>query len=412
MISYKCADAKISSRELYPTFTRMEPPDTQVTSSVLSLLEYHKWKKFSIIYQEGAQWETIAKYLQNQATKKGFHLNHYVKFKDQLSCCISGDNECCSNMWPHPILKKTKDSTRIYVFLGKKKMLEQFMNQMKVEQLFAEGKYMVIYLTPDTAVYNELASYLWNNNPGYRTCEEMGQGSLKQWRSLIVVCGSPYRVDSSDFAKNVRKYNSLPPFEFDTNGKIKRYFSVYVSIYAAHLYDSVLLYAKALDQMIREKRETADPKVIDDLARNGKEITNTIIKMEGYQSVSGSYIHIDKYGDSQGNFTAFALKPYNYTVVSRITNRTTFSCQHYLVKVGEFYSENNEDGDNVITYAPKVNIDWPGHHKPTDEPRCGFDGSKCPGTKGRTEVAAGVLGGESRFKLVETVWRIVIYNFF
>ncbi len=38
------------------------------------------------------------------------------------------------------------------------------MKQMRVEQLFAEGKYMVIYLSPETAVYDELGYYLWNKD--------------------------------------------------------------------------------------------------------------------------------------------------------------------------------------------------------------------------------------------------------
>ena len=74
MISYHCSDAQISSKEKYPTFTRMEPPDTHVTKSVLSLLEFYKWRKFSIVYQEGAQWETIAKHLNEQV---GLHFNDY-----------------------------------------------------------------------------------------------------------------------------------------------------------------------------------------------------------------------------------------------------------------------------------------------------------------------------------------------
>ena len=40
----------------------------QVAISVLSLLRYYKWMKFAIIYQEGAQWETIAKYLKDQVS--------------------------------------------------------------------------------------------------------------------------------------------------------------------------------------------------------------------------------------------------------------------------------------------------------------------------------------------------------
>ncbi len=60
-------------------------------------------------------------------------------------------------------------------------------------------------------------------------------------------------------------------------------------------------------------------------------------------------------------------------------------------QVGEFHSSSSDN--RTISYSPKFNIDWPGNHKPVDEPHCGFDGSKCPRTKGRTEIAAGVLGG-------------------
>ena len=38
------------------------------------------------------------------------------------------------------------------------------MKQMRTEQLFVEGKYMVIYLSPETAVYDELGYYLWNKD--------------------------------------------------------------------------------------------------------------------------------------------------------------------------------------------------------------------------------------------------------
>ena len=33
------------------------------------------------------------------------------------------------------------------------------------------------------------------------------------------------------------------------------------------------------------------------------------------ESISGNYIRIDSNGDSEGNFTAYALKPHNYTKV-------------------------------------------------------------------------------------------------
>ena len=63
-------------------------------------------------------------------------------------------------------------------------------------------------------------------------------------------------------------------------------------------------------------------------------------------------------------------------------------------QIGEFHSKRNSKNGTIINYSPKVNIDWPGNHKPVDEPHCGFDGGRCPRTKGRTEIAAGILGGE------------------
>ena len=75
---------------------------------------------------------------------------------------------------------------------------------------------------------------------------------LQAWKSLIVVSGSPYRIDTSSFADQVRKYNLIPPFNFpDVNFPMSTSpllngspIEKYMSIYAAHLYDSVILYAK------------------------------------------------------------------------------------------------------------------------------------------------------------------------
>ena len=113
------------------------------------------------------------------------------------------------------------------------------------------------------------------------------QDKLLAWKSLIIVSGSPYRIDTTEFADTVRKYNSLPPFQFPVvnfpimSPKLvsKPDISIHITIYAAHLYDSVILYAKALDKIIRE-----DPKArVSELARDGERITRTIIAMGGYQ---------------------------------------------------------------------------------------------------------------------------------
>ena len=83
------------------------------------------------------------------------------------------------------------------------------------------------------------------------SCEDMiaYQDKLLAWKSLIVISGSPYRIDHTHFAKTVREYNSKPPFQFASDKfpiplAANTNISIYISIYAAHLYDSVILYAK------------------------------------------------------------------------------------------------------------------------------------------------------------------------
>ena len=84
--------------------------------------------------------------------------------------------------------------------------------------------------------------------------------------------------------------------------------------------------------MIKRRENNGELIDIGQLARDGRGITETIIKMGGYKSISGNYIKIDSNGYSEGNFTAFALKPHNYTYISR-SSQIKFSCGYYPDKV-------------------------------------------------------------------------------
>ena len=187
-------------------------------------------------------------------------------------------------------------------------------------------------------------------------------------------------------------------------------FSVYISIYAAHLYDSVILYAKALNQSIHN-RESSSGEIIDisKIARDGREITNNIIKMGGYKSISGNYIHIDATGNSEGNYTAFSVKRKNYTTINKISG-FNFTCGYYPVEVGGWsqIQNQNQNSEYVLRYNPLYNIEWI-NYKPVDEPHCGYDGSKCPRPQGLTETLAAVLGG--KFQMCEKCSMTTVYFF-
>lgn len=79
----------------------------------------------------------------------------------------------------------------------------------------------------------------------------------------------------------------MHPFNFTTPQIFNRNnFNKFISIYAAYLYDSVKLYAWALDRLLRKEAEdkplTED--LIRDVASNGTGIIETIIKNKAYKS--------------------------------------------------------------------------------------------------------------------------------
>ena len=127
----------------------------------------------------------------------------------------------------------------------------------------------------------------------------------------------------------------------------------------------------------------------------------------------------------QGNYTAFAFKPYtdggtdgyvrkSKGFVEGSKGKVLWSCPKFFVKVGEFHEDDDKNltevkendssaemdktfFENIPKYVRIKSIEWPSHNKPVDEPHCGYLGEKCASQQGKTEYAAAVLGGMSIF---------------
>ncbi|XP_076675216.1 receptor-type guanylate cyclase Gyc76C isoform X3 [Andrena cerasifolii] len=376
MISYKCSDDKASK---VTTFARTEPPDTQVTKSVIALLLHYGWNKFTIITESA--WSTVARSLEEQATKNNLTVNHYKTVEDRHTCCEERLPCCQVSVW-FQLIQETKNMTRIYIFLGTAMSLIDMMNSMQNQRLLDNGEYMVIHVDMMTYSPREAQKYLWKPEhfDNLRNCMEP-KDFLKRARSLMVVVSTPPTQNYEEFTKKVREYSSKEPFNFVIPELLRKY-EKYVSIHAAYLYDSVKLYARALDQLLRDQPEHT----LDDIASNGTQIIETIIRNHTYQSVSGATIKFDKFGDSEGNFSVLALKKDPF----RLNN---FSCDYQMKPVGQFQQGETLDRSMSQVYRPSEAMDWPGKNKPEAEPGCGFLNEHCPkdDTHLRSIVAAGVL---------------------
>ncbi|XP_036326361.1 receptor-type guanylate cyclase Gyc76C-like [Rhagoletis pomonella] len=384
MISYKCAEYRASA---IPTFARTEPPDTQVIKSVISLLRYYGWKKFSILHDE--LWTTVADLLKEQATKRNMTINHKESFLTNMPKCCALGLPCCRTSFWYQTVQNTMNRTRIYVFLGSASSLVDFMLSMETSNLFLKGEYMVIFVDMMPYTPKEAEKYLRKPDhvEAMKVCHETE--SFKQLaRSLLVVASTPPTDSYENFTAKVREYNARKPFDFLVpslfyNNKYLKF----VSIYAAYLYDSVKLYAWALDKLLRQEERILTDDVIYDVASNGTRIIETIIKNRTYRSITGATIKIDQNGDSEGNFSVLAYKPHKHYFSDNV------SCNSHMVPVA--YFQQGEDIPEYKLINGSVRVDWPsGGDRPFDEPMCGFANELCKKDDRHitSVVAAGVLG--------------------
>lgn len=146
-----------------------------------------------------------------------------------------------------------------------------------------------------------------------------------------------------------------------------------VTIYAAYLYDAVLLYANAVKALLTE-RSNLTVEELDDIIGNGSAIIGKIIDNENYKSewrehydqryaissdsnlffvflaagITGQTIRIDDNGDSEGNFTVLIAKRVNSSEESRL------KCPYVMRLGGMFYYGHNGPVSVLRFHNPTV----------------------------------------------------------
>ena len=55
-----CSEADVSNKVQYPTFARTKPTDSQISQSVVSILETFQWKKITFIHSNEKEFQHTA----------------------------------------------------------------------------------------------------------------------------------------------------------------------------------------------------------------------------------------------------------------------------------------------------------------------------------------------------------------
>ncbi|ESO84763.1 hypothetical protein LOTGIDRAFT_221869, partial [Lottia gigantea] len=336
MISYKCDDPVVSDKSRFPTFARTQPPSTLSAKSVIALMQHHNWNKFTIVVEKRDLMTRAAEKLKALAEHNNMTVNALVNFTGPYGS-FEHFNEIQS------IVMKTYRKTRVYVMYSYPPAFIDFVRFMQELGLTDTGEYVVIGIRNDE-VFDEAGNkYL------------MFQVFINF--SIILSRRDFTRPLMLVFILSLKAIISLTPFINHT---------LQIDIFAAYLYDAVMVYARALDEALKNGEDPYD----------GRSLIMRI-NNRTFESIMGLLGYIDGNGDAEANYTVLALEP----------DDSRFG--YGLKPVGAFL----RDPDTAMDVYRSYNEIFDGVI-PKDEPDCGYDGEKCkPPTNLVAFIAGGTLGG-------------------
>ncbi|CAB3253926.1 unnamed protein product [Arctia plantaginis] len=340
LISHKCAGAHGSEKGsgLGATFARTLPPAFKASKSVIALLKAFSWNKFAIIAGDeqtaaGQQMDAIKELAQTN----GMVITAEHRFADYIPLHISEMER---------IVDQTYDKTRVYVFLGEHIALVDFVKVLQKRGLLTNGEYAVVAV--DDEIYDPSTAAITH-------ADHLGQNSsndILAFRAVLKLTPSfPTNPHYEMLCQMIRELSAAPPFCVPNYHRI--FEDASVPIEAAHLYDAVTLWARAVTAAIRSGIPPTDGAALMKLLRPTT-----------YRSVQGFDVNMDRAGDAEGNFTVIGL-------LADSTVPAGWSAQ----PVAAFRYVNSSDLLPELVGAN--NIAWIGHSPPRAEPECGFDGIKC-----------------------------------
>ncbi|GFR89973.1 guanylate cyclase [Elysia marginata] len=229
--------------------------------------------------------------------------------------------------------------------------------------LTSTGQYVVIGVRDDLPYRLELSENLMFYPSEF--ANDRQNDSVLAFQNVLLLVGRPItNPNYASWENQVRELLHEPPINFVKN-EWSDFLGIYIEvpIFAAYLYDSVLLYARALHEVLMSGGTPEDGELVFDK-----------MKDRTFLSVQGHEVYIDDNGDAEANFTVLALRPAH----------NQFS--RGLLPVGRFSRNRLHRQD--VSYV--IDVDIYGNNVPLDEPVCGYKGELC---LEEASILAYIVGG-------------------
>jgi len=338
MISYFCNEDVVSDKSLYPTFARTRPPNSQLSKSILAVLNRFSWRIVAIVYCDSSEncfsqqpWEKTKEDMKRVFKANGIKVSYEAKMPMEHELKKFDQ-----------VLEEIKTRARIVILAANKEFTPSFMVHARRKGM-TNGEY--VYIVSTLSDISLDLDFWWMGISGRLNKTEVE----KAWHSVLTLVPRPYNMTKyGEFQKQViEKINKLSNGTNDAQGQVFHY--------AAYLYDAVYLYALALNKTFANGQDPC----------NGVDVFHNI-KRTTFESITGFHVHVDDNGDVEFNMTLLDLVK-------------TANGEREMKTVGEF--KVNESGKQILELMPGINITWSedgqGSSPPADTPICGFNSEFC-----------------------------------
>ncbi|KAK8383739.1 hypothetical protein O3P69_015888 [Scylla paramamosain] len=353
MITYKCGDHNVGNKTKYYTMARTTPPATKIVKALVSLMLEYRWRHFVLLTEAASTFEQISDAVQS------FAAHHKMRLADQFTVPYDYTTRRYPDM--QKLVQLSLQKTRVYVVVASYEVQWDLVLALREAAGPLLSDYVV--LTIDDEKYAETDSSQNMRIPGKQAMdmsEALTERIYHGFRAVLKI--TPTHPTDSKYRKFERKvlYRlKQHPFCLPYNPKVFKY--IQVPIFAAHLYDAVMMYAQVLNETLADP--LADP-------ANGTHILS-LIRNRSFQSIQGPKVHMDENGDAEGTYSLLR-------VVRRGGHHATPLGWR---QVGQFQfhdmSPATHPKDNLPTLKLQSPIPWLGGRPPRDEPPCGFQQEKC-----------------------------------
>ncbi|XP_066267244.1 atrial natriuretic peptide receptor 1-like [Branchiostoma lanceolatum] len=347
VVSWGCASSHLSNKDEYPTFARTVGPFAKTGALFVSLLKHFGWSRAAILASTQQVWQTTSLAIKLALEDDGIAVAFFQSFDPGYAQMSERERAM-----HHDALETAKTKARILIFCANGGDVREML-LMAADLGIVNGDYVfvVINFAPDAI----LGENTWMGQDG------RDEEAKRVFNGLLNVhVHTPLLDDWERLEREVRYRMAGPPF----NRGMQRYEKV--DVYAAMLYDAVMLYALALDDALNDGESET----------NGVRVAQ-LMTDRTFDGIAGT-VSIDEYGDRSPNYVIQNLKG------DRFEDIANFATANKSLEMRD------------------VDVVWAGGKTspPVDSPECGWDNDLC--VDDSYQIALGAVGSAVTFLAVAT----------